>query len=63
ARVIVFIMDSFPLTKTQELFSANGKFLDNEAAKRANSNADERHTQEKARQETRAFQIKRLAET
>src|SRR5215475_14068526 len=43
-RVVVFMTDSFSLTRNQDLFSAIGKFRNNEAAKRANFGADQRHT-------------------
>jgi hypothetical protein len=50
--VVVFMTDSFSLTRNQELFSASGKFRNNEAAKRADCSADQCHTQEKARRKS-----------
>src|SRR5215470_1694335 len=57
--VFVFMTDSFYLTRNQELFSASGKFRNNEAAKRADCSADQRHTQEKARRKSSMLKSRR----
>jgi hypothetical protein len=50
--VVVFMTDSFSLTRNQGLFSASGKFRKNEAVKSADCSADQRHAKEKARRKS-----------